>query len=103
MPSETHPEPRDRRDLGPVIEPGHTFASVTEKISSVALTQKTPRGWFIGFALSFALTMVLLVAFWGVSLDAGFVILFGFQGLLTLASGCLVFRRFMQQPLELGN
>jgi molybdopterin-containing oxidoreductase family membrane subunit len=81
MPSETHTEPRDRRDLGPVIEPGHTFASVTEKISSVALTQKTPRGWFIGFALSFALTMVLLVAvsyllvkgvgIWGINVPVG--------------------------------
>ena len=32
-----------------VIEPGHTFASVTDKISAIVLTQRTPRfwsGWF---------------------------------------------------------
>ena len=42
----------------PVIEPGHTYASVTEKISSIVLTRKTPRGWLIGFAIAFALLML---------------------------------------------
>jgi Ni/Fe-hydrogenase subunit HybB-like protein len=44
----------------PVIAPGHTYGSVTEKISSIVLTRKTPRGWLIGFAITFLLTMVLL-------------------------------------------
>lgn len=57
-------EPHD--DVGmhltsPVIEPGHTFASVTDKISSLALKRRTPIGWFIGFAISFALAQVLLL------------------------------------------
>ncbi len=48
----------------PVLEPGHTYASVTDKISSVVLTRRTPRGWWIGFGLSFTL---LLLFFYAVS------------------------------------
>jgi Ni/Fe-hydrogenase subunit HybB-like protein len=44
----------------PVIEPGHTFASVTDKISAIVLTHKTPRFWYLGFGLSFLLLMLLL-------------------------------------------
>src|SRR5437667_8286558 len=46
----------------PVLAPGHTIASVSDKIGSIVLTRKTPRGWFIGFGLSFLLMMLLLVA-----------------------------------------
>ena len=46
----------------PVIEPGHTFASVTDKISAIVLTQRTPRFWYVGFGLSFSLVLVLLFA-----------------------------------------
>jgi Ni/Fe-hydrogenase subunit HybB-like protein len=46
----------------PVIEPGHSYRSITEKISSIVLTQPTPRGWYVGFAVSFALVMLLLYA-----------------------------------------
>jgi Ni/Fe-hydrogenase subunit HybB-like protein len=46
----------------PIIGPGHTFETVTDKISAVVLTRKTPRGWFIGFAISFTLLMVFIVA-----------------------------------------
>lgn len=46
----------------PVIEPGHTFASVTDKISAIVLTKKTPLGWWIGFGVSFALLLLLLVS-----------------------------------------
>jgi Ni/Fe-hydrogenase subunit HybB-like protein len=56
----------------PVIEPGHTFASVTDKISAIVLTQRTPRFWYVGFGLSFILVMVLL---------------FGIAYLLTLGVG----------------
>src|SRR5262245_34434090 len=45
----------------PVIGPGHTFASVTDKISAIVLA-RSPWGWRLGFALSFALLMVLLYA-----------------------------------------
>ncbi|MEP0844770.1 MAG: polysulfide reductase NrfD [Phycisphaerae bacterium] len=46
----------------PVIAPGHTFASVTDKISSIVLTRRVSRGWIVGFGVSFALTMLLLAA-----------------------------------------
>ncbi len=44
-----------------ILEPGYTFKSVTDKISSIVL-RGTPRGWYIGFALTFALVMLLLFA-----------------------------------------
>jgi Ni/Fe-hydrogenase subunit HybB-like protein len=46
----------------PVIKPGHTFASVTDKISSIVLTRKTPLFWTVGFAIGFVLTMGMLYA-----------------------------------------
>jgi len=46
----------------PVIAPGHTFGTVTDKISAIVLTRKTPRGWYLGFGIAFLLTMVLLVS-----------------------------------------
>jgi Ni/Fe-hydrogenase subunit HybB-like protein len=45
-----------------VLEPGYTYASVTDKISSIVLTRRTPRSWFIGFGVSFALVMLLFYA-----------------------------------------
>jgi molybdopterin-containing oxidoreductase family membrane subunit len=46
----------------PVLAPGHTFGSITDKISSIVLTRQTGRGWMIGFALAFALVMLLMMA-----------------------------------------
>jgi Ni/Fe-hydrogenase subunit HybB-like protein len=46
----------------PVIGPGHTFASVTDKISALVLKRKTPIWWFVGFAIAFSITMMLLLA-----------------------------------------
>ena len=46
----------------PVIAPGYTFATITDKISSIVLSQRTPRGWFIGFVISFSLVMLLMYA-----------------------------------------
>jgi Ni/Fe-hydrogenase subunit HybB-like protein len=51
----------DEKVVHPVIGPGHTFASVTDKIASLVLTKRTPIGWFVGFAISFSLLMVMLV------------------------------------------
>jgi Ni/Fe-hydrogenase subunit HybB-like protein len=72
------PPPRDSRA---VIGPGHTFGSVTDKISSIVMTRKTPLFWFIGFLLGFLLTMVLLfsigvllvrgIGVWGVNAPVG--------------------------------
>jgi molybdopterin-containing oxidoreductase family membrane subunit len=46
----------------PVIGPGHTFATVTDKISSIVLTRPTSTGWFVGFGVAFLLTMMMLYA-----------------------------------------
>ena len=65
----------------PVLEPGHTFGSITEKISSIVLTKKTPKGWIIGFGISFLLLMGLIftigvllfvgVGIWGIMIPVG--------------------------------
>src|SRR3954465_15318368 len=44
-----------------VIAPGHTFESVTDSISHMVLSKRTPIGWFFGFAIAFALLMLLNV------------------------------------------
>ncbi len=64
-----------------VIGPGHTFASVTDKISSIVLTRKTPLFWVVGFGIGFLLTILLLFAvgmlfargigIWGVNAPVG--------------------------------
>src|SRR5207237_2760905 len=53
-------ESAEAQDSLPLIEPGHTFASIIDKISSIVLTQRTPRFWYVGFGLSFILVLVLL-------------------------------------------
>jgi molybdopterin-containing oxidoreductase family membrane subunit len=45
-----------------VIAPGHTFRSITEKISRIVLTPNTPLGWFAIFSIGGALATGLLVA-----------------------------------------
>lgn len=45
-----------------ILAPGHTYTSITDKISSLVLTRRTPRGWFIGFLISFALFGLLMLA-----------------------------------------
>jgi len=65
----------------PVIEPGYTFGTVTDKISSIVLTRPTSNGWFLGFGIAFLVTMGLLyavgylfvrgVGIWGVNIPVG--------------------------------
>jgi molybdopterin-containing oxidoreductase family membrane subunit len=42
-----------------VITPGHNFETVTGVISGPILSKRTPIGWFFGFAIAFALLMLL--------------------------------------------
>jgi len=68
-------------ERAPVIEPGHTFGTVTEKISAIVLTRPATNGWFIGFGLAFMATMMLLyalgylflkgVGIWGITIPIG--------------------------------
>jgi len=46
----------------PVVDRTYTTASVTDKISSIVLTGKTPYQWMIGFGMAFTLLMVLMIA-----------------------------------------
>src|SRR4051812_19598110 len=46
----------------PVIAPGHTFGTVTDKISAIVLTRRTPLGWYAGFLLAAAFAFLLLVS-----------------------------------------
>src|SRR5271154_6610785 len=45
-----------------VLAPGHTFRSVTEKISRIVLTSHTPLGWFGGFLLASSVATLLMIA-----------------------------------------
>ena len=64
-----------------IVGPGHTFATVTDKIASLVLQKKTPFGWFAGFALAFGLLQLLLIStawllikgvgIWGVNVPIG--------------------------------
>ncbi len=53
-------KPRSSRP--PLIEPGHSLSSVTDKITSIVLAQQPGRGWYVGFGIAFLLCMVLLVS-----------------------------------------
>jgi Ni/Fe-hydrogenase subunit HybB-like protein len=44
---------------GPLLDPRHTYGSVTDKISSIVLTRKTGRGWIFGFGIGFLLLMIM--------------------------------------------
>ncbi len=46
----------------PVLEPGHTYASVTDHISSIVLRRKMPVIWTIGFTFSCFLVLLLTAA-----------------------------------------
>ncbi len=45
-----------------IVGPGHTFGTVTDRISAMVLQRKTPLGWWLGFAVGFGLLQLLLVA-----------------------------------------
>src|SRR5213595_350271 len=69
------------RRLTPVIGPGHTFGSVTDKISSIVLTRPTSLGWYIGFLIAFSLMGMMTIAIgwliikgvgiWGINIPIG--------------------------------
>jgi molybdopterin-containing oxidoreductase family membrane subunit len=70
----------------PLIGPGHTYATITDKISAIVLTRPTPRFWYIGFGLSFIFVLILMygathllvagVGIWGINIPVawGFAI-----------------------------
>jgi Ni/Fe-hydrogenase subunit HybB-like protein len=52
----------DPNKPSPVIAPGYTFGSVTDKISSIVLSRRTPLGWYASFGVAFFFVMLLLVS-----------------------------------------
>jgi molybdopterin-containing oxidoreductase family membrane subunit len=65
----------------PVLEPGHTFASITDKISAIVLTRKSPMGWFMavaaagmvagGFLYVVGFLLFRGVGIWGINIPVG--------------------------------
>ena len=47
---------------GPLLAPGETLASISEKISRIPLERRQARLWWIGFAVMFLIVMLLLVS-----------------------------------------
>ncbi|MCA1581097.1 MAG: polysulfide reductase NrfD [Acidobacteria bacterium] len=75
------PTPPGQATPVPVIEPGHTFASVTDQIGQIVLSRRTPTFWWVGFGISFLLMMALLASIgylllkgtgiWGINIPVG--------------------------------
>jgi Ni/Fe-hydrogenase subunit HybB-like protein len=69
------------RRLSPVLAPGHTYATVTDKIAAIVLTRRVSLGWLAGFGVAFSLVMVLNIAvawliikgvgIWGINIPIG--------------------------------
>jgi molybdopterin-containing oxidoreductase family membrane subunit len=91
MPQEA-PRPPDPAPEGAAsgevaLRPGYTFGSITDKIASITLAGRTPRGWWLGFLIAFTIVMVLLyavtwllirgVGIWGINIPVawGFAII----------------------------
>jgi len=55
------PEQHHEIHRPPVLRPGHSLLSVTEKISTIVLTRHTSTGWWIGFIVGFIGVMLLLL------------------------------------------
>jgi len=65
----------------PLLQPGHTYASITDKISNIVLNVHTPVGWFIGFGGGAILLMIYFfsisylfiwgVGVWGINIPVG--------------------------------
>ena len=65
----------------PVIEPGHTFSTITEKISNIVLKRPISLGWIFGFLIVFSMMNMLMLALgylfmkgtgiWGINIPIG--------------------------------
>src|SRR5581483_3523090 len=73
------PQPEARP--GEILAPGHTFGSITDQISSIVQSKRTPKRWWVGFLLGFLFTMLLFntigmllvrgVGIWGINAPVG--------------------------------
>jgi len=77
--AETRPSQIDGSQ--PLIGPGHTFGTITDKIASIVLTKTAPIPWYVAAGIGFLLTMLLFyaiayllvtgVGIWGVNIPIG--------------------------------
>jgi molybdopterin-containing oxidoreductase family membrane subunit len=71
----------DRIHVGPVIDEGHSLASISEKVGGIVLKRKTTLGWILGLLIVFGLMQGLLagatwlfvkgVGVWGINIPVG--------------------------------
>ena len=53
---------RSKIQVGPVIDEGHSLASVSDKIGGIVLKRKITLGWIFGFLIAFGVMQVLMGA-----------------------------------------
>ncbi len=68
-------------EVGPVIDEGHSLASVSDKIGGIVLKRKITIGWVFGFLIAFGVMQCLLgaatwlfvkgVGIWGINIPVG--------------------------------
>jgi Ni/Fe-hydrogenase subunit HybB-like protein len=68
-------------EVGPVIDEGHSLASVSDKIGGIVLKRKTTLGWIFGFLIAFGVLQLLMgaatwlfikgVGIWGINIPVG--------------------------------
>jgi Ni/Fe-hydrogenase subunit HybB-like protein len=68
-------------EVGPVIDEGHSLASVSDKIGGIVLKRKTTIGWILGFLIAFGVLQLLMgaatwliikgVGIWGINIPVG--------------------------------
>src|SRR5262245_20055079 len=73
--------PPDPSGDGQILAPGHTFGTITDKISAIVLTRPTTKRWWFGFAVAAVLVLTLFnavgylllrgVGIWGVNQPVG--------------------------------
>jgi Ni/Fe-hydrogenase subunit HybB-like protein len=77
----TSETPGSRIPSDPVVTPGYTYASITDKISLIVLSGETPISWFVGLLVAFGLLQLLLLGMawtvgfglgtWGINVPVG--------------------------------
>lgn len=70
-----------RAEPAPVLAPGQTIKSVTDQMSAIVLSGRSPRSWYVGVAVTFVIVMVFLLAttylfvrgtgIWGIMIPVG--------------------------------
>jgi Ni/Fe-hydrogenase subunit HybB-like protein len=68
-------------EVGPVIDEGHSLASVSDKIAGIVLKRKITIGWVFGFLIAFGVLQLLMgaatwliikgVGIWGINIPIG--------------------------------